>query len=492
MFARLVKIFVVIFFCVMTTLLILRQPVFSVQSAEDLATLTKIANSGGAIWSGMYYVDKKSGSRTKIGYSKSETKKENAGYMITGESRLKITAQGNSAQVRMISRILTDLDNHLLSVEFSMLSDTIKFELFGRVNGDKLKLEIKTAGATQNKIIDMPENTVLPETLLAEAARKGMEVGQIVKVPFFDPTSFNLTESELKVIEKMKLPEAGDALVYHLSAGYSGITMEAWVDEEGHTLREEAAGILTKVETEKQALTSGWGDGAPADLIDAVAVKTKKTLNRPRGRRTLKLALKGVDPAEYSIPDHRQTLIGNVVTITTEENIDSSATIPITGAEFEEYLKETPTIQVHERAIKAKSLEIVGNTKNAFKAARAIEDWVYKTLEKKPLISIPSALDILEIKRGDCNEHATLFTALARAAGIPARIEVGLVYQKDGFYYHAWNAVYVGQWVSLDATFGQFPADATHFKVLSGDLDAQIPILNMIGNLEIEILDDAN
>jgi Transglutaminase-like superfamily len=490
MVARLTKYSVVIFFCVMTTLLVLRQPAFTVQSAEDLGTLSTIAAQNGPVWSGIYFVDKKSGKRTKIGYAKSETVKETAGYIISSESRLKITAQGTEAQVRMLSKTLTDLDNRLLSIDFSMLSDTIKFELFGRVEKGKLNLEIKTAGAMQYKVIDMPPNTVLPETMLAEAARKGLEVGQVVTVPFFDPTSFNLTETQLKVVEKVKLSETDDAIVYHLSASYSGIMIEAWVDEKGQTLREEAAGILTKVETEKQALTSGWGKGAPTDLIDQVAVKTKKKIKNPRALRSLKLALRGIDMEAYSFEDHRQTLTGNVVAIKIEEGLDSPTTIPLPSTGFEEFLKGTPTIQKNDPAIKAKAFEIVAKEKNALKAARAISDWVYRTLEKKPLISIPSARDILEIKRGDCNEHATLYTALARAAGIPTRIEVGLVYFKNGFYYHAWNAVYVGQWVSLDATFGQFPADATHLKVLSGDLDAQIPILNMIGNLEIDIMSD--
>ncbi|MBI2533355.1 MAG: transglutaminase domain-containing protein, partial [Deltaproteobacteria bacterium] len=81
------------------------------------------------------------------------------------------------------------------------------------------------------------------------------------------------------------------------------------------------------------------------------------------------------------------------------------------------------------------------------------------------------------------------FNALARAAGIPARTAVGVVYLRDAFYYHAWSEVWLGEWISLDSVLNQFPADVTHVKFLEGDIDRQIDILQLIGNLKIEVLD---
>jgi hypothetical protein len=34
----------------------------------------------------------------------------------------------------------------------------------------------------------------------------------------------------------------------------------------------------------------------------------------------------------------------------------------------------------------------------------------------------------------------------------------------------------------------QFPADVTHIKFLEGEIDRQIDILQLIGNLKIEVL----
>jgi transglutaminase-like putative cysteine protease len=45
-----------------------------------------------------------------------------------------------------------------------------------------------------------------------------------------------------------------------------------------------------------------------------------------------------------------------------------------------------------------------------------------------------------------------------RAAGVPARVVAGIAYANDGFYYHAWNEVWLDRWVSVDAVFDQMPA----------------------------------
>jgi transglutaminase-like putative cysteine protease len=114
--------------------------------------------------------------------------------------------------------------------------------------------------------------------------------------------------------------------------------------------------------------------------------------------------------------------------------------------------------------------------------------WVNKNIEKRPVLSLPDALATLINKVGDCNEHAVLLAALARAAAVPARIEAGLVYLNGRFYYHAWNLLYVGKWITADATFGQMPADVTHIRFSSGRVQQQLDIMNAIGKIKLNIL----
>jgi transglutaminase-like putative cysteine protease len=120
---------------------------------------------------------------------------------------------------------------------------------------------------------------------------------------------------------------------------------------------------------------------------------------------------------------------------------------------------------------------------------------VHAFLEKKPTVSLPSALEVLKTRVGDCNEHTTLYVAMARALGIPARIAVGLVYLRGAFYYHAWAEVWLdeadgrGLWLPVDPTLNQFPADATHVRLARGGLDRQAAILGLVGQAELSVLD---
>ncbi|MFC1891983.1 transglutaminase-like domain-containing protein, partial [Thermodesulfobacteriota bacterium] len=122
-------------------------------------------------------------------------------------------------------------------------------------------------------------------------------------------------------------------------------------------------------------------------------------------------------------------------------------------------------------------------------AAKMLMNWVFDNLEKRPVVSVPSALEVLHTKVGDCNEHATLLTALLRASGIPSRISVGLVYNGKGFFYHAWNEAFVGEWISMDATLNQIPVDVGHIRILYGNIERQVEIAGAVGKLEFELLD---
>ncbi|MBU0987214.1 MAG: transglutaminase-like domain-containing protein, partial [Proteobacteria bacterium] len=95
-------------------------------------------------------------------------------------------------------------------------------------------------------------------------------------------------------------------------------------------------------------------------------------------------------------------------------------------------------------------------------------EFVYQYIEDDYSANPLTVLDIIATKKGDCSEHAALFTALARASGIPCRTVGGLIYLGDAsqeFGLHAWNEVVIdGVWVPADPTWGQTLIDATHLR----------------------------
>ncbi|HEY0065193.1 MAG TPA: transglutaminase-like domain-containing protein [Telluria sp.] len=93
----------------------------------------------------------------------------------------------------------------------------------------------------------------------------------------------------------------------------------------------------------------------------------------------------------------------------------------------------------------------------AVDSARAIYDWVRANLQYAGYVADDhGALDALSSGRGDCTEYANLVVALARAAGLPARMVGGYVLDRDSAPrpsdYHNWAEVYLdGDWRLLDA-----------------------------------------
>jgi transglutaminase/protease-like cytokinesis protein 3 len=225
------------------------------------------------------------------------------------------------------------------------------------------------------------------------------------------------------------------------------------------------------------------------DLIAQTAVPVAMKIVDPQTQSALRLKLGGVNLANFRLHDGRQKLTQDQLEIRLEDLKQLSLPkIPVRDPRLASYLQPTPFLQSDHPNIQALAAQILNGERDGYRAAIKIKDWVYKEIAKQPTVSIPNALEVLQTRTGDCNEHTVLFNTLARAAGIPAKTVVGVVYLRGAFYYHAWSEIWLGDWVSLDSVLNQFPADVTHVKFLEGEIDRQIEILQLIGNLKIEVL----
>jgi transglutaminase-like putative cysteine protease len=102
-----------------------------------------------------------------------------------------------------------------------------------------------------------------------------------------------------------------------------------------------------------------------------------------------------------------------------------------------------------------------------------------------------SALDVLETRKAECQGHAYLYTALARASRIPTRVVNGLVYSEyaRGFLYHTWAESLVdGRWLAVDPIFDQVGVDVTHVKLIEGETLGELtPLVGLIGRLDATV-----
>jgi transglutaminase-like putative cysteine protease len=201
----------------------------------------------------------------------------------------------------------------------------------------------------------------------------------------------------------------------------------------------------------------------------------------------LRVRLEGVDLQGPEVQGAGQSVAGNEVEVRKRLQAEPEPETDLGPFLRPEMFLESDAPEIVEEA--GRALRQAPGASAAEKLVRHVNG----LLDKKPTVSLPSAREVLRTRVGDCNEHTALYVALARAAGIPSRIAVGVVYLQGAFYYHAWPEVYVegprGRgWLAVDPTFNQFPADATHIRFARGGLDRQAAILPVIGRARMHVL----
>lgn len=419
----------------------------------------------------------------RLGWAQTRRAPAEDGLRIDDLVFLRMTLMGQQRDVTTRQTLFTDEAGHLRTFTFSLESEGASLNVEGKQEAGELRLKVHSAGSTQDLSFKAPEPIILSGNLHAEMARAGLEVGKRFTRTYFDPSVMKPATMRLHVegVEEWKIgPDSVN--VYRVVQHYNGLESTAWVDDEGTLYKEESqTGFSSKRTTREDA--QDLSDGAGFDLIAATSIKVENPIPNPRQVRRLVVELKGVELEGFELHGDGQSLDGNTLTIdwrdVDAEEIEASA-----------YLGDEALMQVSHPDIQQAARKAAGDSDDPAEVSRTLLTWVYRSLAKTTTVSIPSALEVLQTKAGDCNEHAILYTALTRARGIPSRIASGVVALENSFYYHAWTELYLdGRWVSVDPVFGQYPADATHIRFVTGGLDRQAELMRVIGQLEIKVLE---
>jgi hypothetical protein len=272
---------------------------------------------------------------------------------------------------------------------------------------------------------------------------------------------------------------------------FKGTRQVAWIDKNGDVVREKGLLGIRMEKTDRKSALSGLTTDSGQDLTRLASVASNVVIDEPTKVKQMTVRITGIETRELLLNGGRQSFNQPVLTIHREslDTLPKEGPLNRMGALEKVFLKPSPFIQSDHESVKRLATEIVAEpAAEPLVKARKITRWVYQNIEKRPVLSVPDALSTLENREGDCNEHAVLLAALARAAGIPARVEVGLVYLNGRFYYHAWNLLFLGSWVTADGLFGQLPADATHIRFASGS-KRQLDLMGVIGKVALDIIE---
>jgi transglutaminase-like putative cysteine protease len=179
-------------------------------------------------------------------------------------------------------------------------------------------------------------------------------------------------------------------------------------------------------------------------------------------------------------PSRKEVSVVETFTVIRQEQlsgVDAKNATPLTSAERTRFADDLDGDQhvVIDDGMKALSASIIGNEKNPVIAARKLYDWTLANIEywvkdpkNKQASPVGSAEYCLRTKTGNCTDFHSLWTALARAGGIPTRMVYGSFFKKelDGQdadqSYHCWPEFYV-------SGAGWIPHDVAVADIFMGD-----------------------
>lgn len=433
----------------------------------------------------------------KIGYSYDSVKTEGGVTEAVERVRLRIKLLDNTQDVSTDARYRLE-SGRLVSFDFKFDSPAGNVTAHGEREGDEMRVKMTTLSGESGITFDVPPGMIPASMLPARLKAEGFAEGRDYIVPVLDPmsviaaatpVSFD-TQHRVAGKERVEVPSLGAVETWRVESTLSGARLTTWITDDGRVLKQLMPPGMTALRDEGGRVSD---DGLAAlDIEGATSIPSDVALEDPRNLTFMKAEIDGIDPGDgFDLSDgYRQTFEGNIVSIRAGDvSSVKSYSLPNTDSQFAPYLAPENLIQSGDREIVSKSRQILAGEKDALRAARLLNAWVFSHLTKTGTAGIPNARDVLKTGSGDCNEHSALFAALARAAGIPTKTVSGTIYLDGRFYYHAWNEVYVGEWVAVDPTFGQIPADATHIKLVEGDLNKSSVIMNAAGKINLKILE---
>jgi len=344
---------------------------------------------------------------------------------------------------------------------------------------------IKTTlnGETTESEVPVPPDTISEHVGVESLFRQGLKIGEKRNFHIFSFDLLKPVKTELEVEKQDTLTyQSAEKQVYVLRQTLdmmNGITAKVWLDTDGVNYRTEVPMMGLSMVTTKTDKETALGDTEEVDVVLKTRILPSGKRPTPKAKNfKAEVKLPAGNIADAIMSNSQQQLI-----VTSEKAGRLSIQVPTVAAEDcpplpiqdveGEFLGASAYIQTDAPAIRAKTEEILAGEVNSWRAAEKLCEWVHTAItEKKMSGGFGSSLTALESLSGDCTEHTVLFIALARAAGIPARICSGITFAKDAFYYHFWPEVYVGKWVQMDPTLGQTIADANHIQLGGGTVES--------------------
>jgi hypothetical protein len=443
-------------------------------------------------WYGMYFKE------DKVGYSHFKIEPDGGNFNIFSDSIMRLTALKKTNEITMKEKVVVQPDLRLISFDSKVHMNDKDLHMVGKTEGNKFLVDVEVEGEKFHREYPVDGKLFHSSAISLMPVLRGLRDGEKYSFGVFNAERQGLEKVEQEIATVKGEPGPHGA-VWRVKNHYGKTPVFSWLDKKGLTVLEKArdGALITVLEDEAAAKQFLEKKTSAKDLItDVSLIKVAESLPNPGKLRYLRLRVKGIDPSLIA-EDHRQRVSVPVksgqsefeVTVQVEDTTTARRKDRLDPTTSED-LASTIVIPSNHKEIVSQAEKIALPSDSAEKKVNKLVKWTADNIENKMKDSF-TALTVLRSKEGECQSHANLYAALARALEVPTRVVTGLVYTENvGFLYHAWAESYVNGWLAVDPTLKQVPSDATHIKIASADgSDETGSILNMVGHVKLDVLD---
>jgi len=453
-------------------------------------------------------------------------------FTVTLEMNLTIKRYGSVVNLRMETGNVETADGKILELFLIQHVDKGKPQVIkGLVKGDKVILQVgplqqpprpwnSEAMSLYKQDQLFKDRKIKPgdtleylqyEMSLLTTVNAKVQVKDFEEVDILDVVNPNAPKPAVERIKKKLLRV--DVLPGKVKVGGNEIELPKlthWLDANHDPLRSQmdlpGMGQITLYRiTETLARKEGVAPELMPDLGLSNLIKLDKPIDRFQDAKSIvyRVTVKDDDnPTTIFSQDSRQRVLkksGNsfeleVKSLKNQEEKENP------GEAKPEFLKSSFFLDSDSAVIKELAARIVGDETDPWKKAVRIEKWVHEKMKGDAGVGYMTASQIARDLKGDCRQHGMLAAALCRAANIPSRTALGLVYVNDQKHgpmlgFHLWTEVWIkGQWQSLDATLGQGGVGPGHLKITDHSwsdtqtLAPLLPVVRAMGKIKVEVV----
>lgn len=476
------------------------------------ATSTRLANAALSVQPGANYYRIDVGGR-QVGYASTTLDTLVDSLRVVDAEVIETAVDGRLNRTTSRSEAKLSRALRLESIEVKYTEDGRAYTAFGFFTQDStIKLAVSDGHLTARSDTRTRRAPMIPSLMPLRLAFGGeMKVGSTFDARVFDSPLLINRDVHLRVDAETTLANPDSAEydsttrtwvavhfdttpAFRIEGVGTGGPFRLWIDPQGRVVQEERPSGVTYSRTAFELAVQNFRHRDTVRLKEASRLPRAGLVEAFPPERTdpptpsMRVRLAGAPLGDFDLLGGGQTVSGNTVTVRrfSADSLQPRYRVPLHDTAFAATLQSEPLMPVATMDVGFPLMRLIGPERDPVKVAALITHWVAQTVRHDTATLRPEALLSLSSRLGDFDGTTTLFVTMARSVGLPARRVAGGRRVGDRFYYYEWAEVWLGQWVPVDAYDDQFPADASHLRLLIGMPGRRAVMITRLGTLTLE------